>query len=182
MQHVDIADPYRHEPKGISTATAGQIYVADGSASGVWTSPIYGELVIQGNTTLNFTPIAADITQFKKLTNTGWTAGSYSGVVVNTNDITLTTAGTYEVSFWCNVVTSAADGTKYAIKYALDSTLSPHKLMFQKNSVGDDVLTASASGIVTATAGQVLSIHFASNVSFATFRVEDASLTVVKLK
>lgn len=36
--HVNIADADRHEPKGISTATAGQVYVADGAASGDWTS------------------------------------------------------------------------------------------------------------------------------------------------
>lgn len=181
MQHADILDPYRHEPKGISTATAGQIYVANGSASGVWTSPVYGELIIQGNTTLDFTPIAADITQFKQLSTTGWTAGASSGVTLNTNDITLTTAGVYEVSFWCNIVTSAASGTRFAVKYSLSGVASPHKLMFQKNSAGADVLTTSASGIVTATAGQVLAIQLASSAATA-FKVEDAGLTVVKLK
>lgn len=35
--HADILDPYVHEPKGITTANAGQIYVADGSNSGDWT-------------------------------------------------------------------------------------------------------------------------------------------------
>ena len=35
--HADILDPYVHEPKGISIATDGQVYMADGSNSGDWT-------------------------------------------------------------------------------------------------------------------------------------------------
>lgn len=36
IQHASIPDGKRHEPKGISTATAKQVYVADGAASGAW--------------------------------------------------------------------------------------------------------------------------------------------------
>jgi hypothetical protein len=36
VQHRNIPDAERHEPKGISTATVDQIYVANGAASGVW--------------------------------------------------------------------------------------------------------------------------------------------------
>lgn len=40
LQHKDIPDGQRHEPKGISTATAGQVYVANGSGGGAWTTTI----------------------------------------------------------------------------------------------------------------------------------------------
>lgn len=36
IQHAAIADPYIHEPKGIATASANTIYVADGAGSGTW--------------------------------------------------------------------------------------------------------------------------------------------------
>lgn len=36
IQHASIPDGQIHEPKGISTATNGQVYVADGSTSGAW--------------------------------------------------------------------------------------------------------------------------------------------------
>lgn len=36
-EHVTVTDPNIHEPKGASTAAAGEIYVADGGGSGVWT-------------------------------------------------------------------------------------------------------------------------------------------------
>ena len=40
INHSAIPDGQRHEPKGISTATAGQVYVATGSGSGTWTQPV----------------------------------------------------------------------------------------------------------------------------------------------
>jgi hypothetical protein len=180
MQHVDIDDPYIHEPKGASTATAGQIYIANGAGSGVWTTPVYGEKKIEGNA-LTFTPNAADITNFKKLASTGWANGEASGVALNTDDITLTTAGVYEVCFWSSIVSSAAINTKFGVKYGLDGSTAARKMINQKNSAGSDHIILSASGIVSATAGQVLAIYMSSSAATA-FTVEDAGLYVVKLK
>lgn len=36
IEHSAVTDPYIHEPKGASTATAGQVYIADGAGSGNW--------------------------------------------------------------------------------------------------------------------------------------------------
>lgn len=36
VNHSSLSDPYLHEPKGISTALPGQIYVADGAGTGNW--------------------------------------------------------------------------------------------------------------------------------------------------
>ena len=36
VEHKDIVDAQRHEPKGISTAVASTIYVANGTGSGTW--------------------------------------------------------------------------------------------------------------------------------------------------
>lgn len=44
-EHVNIPDGERHEPKGISTTTAGQIYRSNGSASGVWKDDV---LILSG--------------------------------------------------------------------------------------------------------------------------------------
>ena len=38
IEHVDIQDPQIHEPKGILSANAGEVYVADGALSGTWIS------------------------------------------------------------------------------------------------------------------------------------------------
>jgi hypothetical protein len=39
IEHKNILDPNIHEPKGVSTANAGDIYVANGTGSGEWTVP-----------------------------------------------------------------------------------------------------------------------------------------------
>lgn len=38
VEHVDIDDPNIHEPKGVSTANADTVYIADGAGSGEWAS------------------------------------------------------------------------------------------------------------------------------------------------
>ena len=46
IQHKNIADADRHEPKGASTAAAGQVYVSDGAGSGSWQTPAQGSKVL----------------------------------------------------------------------------------------------------------------------------------------
>lgn len=41
VEHSTLTSSNLHEPKGADTAAAGQVYVANGSGSGAWTSPIY---------------------------------------------------------------------------------------------------------------------------------------------
>lgn len=41
VSHKDITDPNIHEPKGVATATVGQVYVADGAGSGGWFTPVF---------------------------------------------------------------------------------------------------------------------------------------------
>ena len=36
VNHSTLTDPYLHEPKGIASAGAGNVYVADGAGSGSW--------------------------------------------------------------------------------------------------------------------------------------------------
>ena len=38
VQHSTLTDPNLHEPKGIASASANQVYISDGSGSGDWTN------------------------------------------------------------------------------------------------------------------------------------------------
>lgn len=40
VEHVNIPDADRHEPKGISSAASGSVYVADGDGTGTWSNII----------------------------------------------------------------------------------------------------------------------------------------------
>ncbi len=42
VEHVNIADPDIHEPKGVAAADVGQVYTANGAGSGSWASPSSG--------------------------------------------------------------------------------------------------------------------------------------------
>lgn len=44
IAHKDIPDAGLHEPKGVASAAAGTVYVANGSGSGSWTDPIPTDL------------------------------------------------------------------------------------------------------------------------------------------
>lgn len=41
-EHRNLTGASLHEPKGVETATAGEVYVADGSGSGVWSDLLSG--------------------------------------------------------------------------------------------------------------------------------------------
>ena len=183
IEHSAIVDPNQHEPKGAASASAGQTYVSDGAGSGSFESPAYAEMKVSTNATA-FTPVAADIAQYKKLINTGWSAGLALGATVNADttndDITITNAGTYKIDFWCAFSTSASTGTTFAAKFGLDAALDPRLLQVQKNGTGSDVLTMSASGLITVTAGQKVSIHIASSAATA-LTVTNAGLSLHRL-
>src|SRR6187402_1454206 len=38
VEHKDLTGAQLHEPKGADTASSGQVYIANGSGSGAWTS------------------------------------------------------------------------------------------------------------------------------------------------
>ena len=45
VEHVTITDPNIHEPKGVASASANQVYVADGAGSGSWEDSSEGSIV-----------------------------------------------------------------------------------------------------------------------------------------
>lgn len=61
-EHVTITDPELHEPKDISTATAGQVYVSIGGGAGVWAT-LAGDNLVLVNSASDFpAPVAGVIT------------------------------------------------------------------------------------------------------------------------
>lgn len=66
INHKDIPDGERHEPKGVSTATSGQIYVANGSGSGTWKN-----LITSFTATLTPTSVTANDSSEQVYTVTG---------------------------------------------------------------------------------------------------------------
>ena len=164
VQHNAITDPDIHEPKGIAAATAGKVYVSDGASSGEWKyapGKAHAELYITSGAT---THTLAAASAFTKVNPSGeWTASGnedHLTVDATNGEIDLLYAGHYYISFWMTFSTaSIAQNSLYKFKFALDGTVNPRSVYVSKPTNGSDIIEISASGLVSATANQVLSIH-----------------------
>lgn len=134
VEHKNLTDPELHEPKGIATASSGQVYIANGSGSGTWTSqdPAYAQGYVEGNVTattfLNTTE--------KKALSTG--AGFVTDI---TNDFTVDVNGLFTYT-----------GTKNRIFFASASIFCTqgsaanklYSFWFAKNGTAVDATIAKA--------------------------------------
>lgn len=162
IQHAVLTDPQLHEPKGVSTASSGQVYRANGSGSGVWVFPsghAYGELFIDGGTTTQ-TLSAASATA--KLNPTGeWTANGNANITLSAanGEITITEPGEYQLNFYISFTTaSIATNSKYNFHYAVNGVPSTRKIVVAKYSNGADTLHCSATGFAELSDNDVVSI------------------------
>jgi hypothetical protein len=144
IQHSQIPDNQRHEPKGISTAANRTVYVADGAASGVWrkytdkdvnfsnkADNLFGWNDVADSLYTNASPRAINSATRTKLTNNALAAQtdiSRLGVLWNTgtnsfqiNDLN----AVYKVNIKCKVKASAAAGTPYTFDVEVQSANGP---------------------------------------------------------
>jgi hypothetical protein len=164
IQHNIITDPDIHEPKGVAAATSGKVYISNGSGSGAWAYPpgkAHAEIYISGGTTAHTLAAAS---AFTLLNPSGeWTASGNEEILTVTpgnGTITLNQAGHYYISFWINFTTaSISSGSSYHFKYALDGSVSSREVAVSKPTNGVDKIVISSTGLVNATANQVLSIY-----------------------
>ena len=188
VQHNAITDPDIHEPKGIAAATAGKVYVSDGASSGDWKyapGKAHAEIYITSGAT---THTLAAASAFTKVNPSGeWTAsGNEDHLTVDAanGEIDLLFAGHYFISFWMTFSTaSIAQGSQYKFKFAVDGVTSPRTVYVTKPTNGADIITISATGIVNATANQVLTIHAGGDgtSSGTTFTPLESGLQVLYL-
>jgi len=142
IQHKDITDPNIHEPKGIGTASADQVYVATGLGGGTWktvdtTLTPYMEFTFSGT---------ARATGLVPLTFT--TARDASiGVANNTNRLSVTRTGIYLINLDLIMTTAANAAEQVAVSVRANKALasqSPISAFFKAVSA-----TESSSTTVT---------------------------------
>ncbi len=116
VRHVDLTDPVLHEPKGIGTAAANEVYVADGAGSGDWIdrAPIFPTTPYIETTILDIAgiPIAVpgagdtdlrdDAGYVQFIQHYTADASLTSGFTVDTvtGELLIPQDGIYSVSFW----------------------------------------------------------------------------------
>jgi len=163
IQHSALTEPNLHEPKGVSTASSGKVYVANGSGSGAWqliAGHAYGDLYITGSSTSQTLAAASALA---KLNPTGaWTVNGYQNITPSAanGQFTIVQAGIYQLDFWVVFETAAiASGSAYNFHYAVNSVASTRKVYTKKTSGAVDTLHVSANGYVTLAANDVLSMY-----------------------
>lgn len=111
IEHVDIPDGERHEPKGASTATIGQVYASDGAASGSWTDLAYDVTAVLADvSTASF--VLIPLTNNVVITSIKYVLGAAITVADSTITVTRGSAadamGTQVIAF-----TGSAEGTTF---------------------------------------------------------------------
>lgn len=154
VNHNTLTDPYLHEPKGASTASSGEIYIADGAGSGSWTQ---GHRHVGGHLTFSTgSPYAHSTTNSDTVLNPTFT-------LVDNNGFTGLSSPNARIRY---------DGTE-SISTALTATFSIQQssgtsrnveIVFYKNGVA----LAGSRVIATAASGEWNQITTAFNATLAT--------------
>ena len=121
VNHSALSDPYLHEPKGASTASSGDIYLANGSGSGAWTSAhqhVDAYLAFDA-TTPAYTHAAT--TSFTVINPTLSTSSTDGFTVTNSPNARLTYTGTRDVTtnMHISLSTSQATGTSKDVEWKI---------------------------------------------------------------
>lgn len=174
VQHKDIPNAQLHEPKGINSALADTLYVADGLGSGAWrTLGAYGSQVITNNTANLALTAVADTTfnttsQYTLLTGTGapWTAENLFGMSFTTDRLTVAVKGVYLINLWMQVKSFPSNSAKLAIRYRVNGTgaFSPRKPTAHADGAGDSDI-AAGFGILSLNAGDYIQLYVASDTT-----------------
>lgn len=170
IEHDLIPDADLHEPKGVNSASAKQVYVADGAGSGSWQDTgisVHGDAIITGNTTATAVTAAVDATlatdsDYTKVT-AGWTLAHGDGISLNVDEVVVSVAGTYQIMFWADVKVPT-NNNFIGIKYVINDTApySNRKLIAQSTSA-NDILNISGMGVVVnLNANDTISIYTAA--------------------
>lgn len=194
IQHKDIPDAQRHEPKGISGAGAGQYYRSSGSGTGSWVAipysdvvggTAYGSMTITANA-VNFPVTAvADTTfntpsQFTLLTGTGapLVGESLKFVTFNVNRLIVPYTGVYQIQTYANISAFPSNTAKIALRFLVNGTTYSTRGPIVKSAVAGDADHLSAHGLITLVAGNYIQNVIASDTT-GNILVRDFNTTLV---
>lgn len=145
IEHRNIPDAERHEPKGISTATIDEVYVADGAGSGTWKELPYSDTVILDDvSTASFVlipiPINVEILSVKFVL--------YNAITVANSVVTVTRGGDGASLGTTNILFSgSAEGSTFELTPSGNDVLSATTHRYLKVATDGGSTTASKMAI-----------------------------------
>ncbi len=182
IEHKDITDPNRHEPKGITTALSNTLYVSDGSGSGAWSL-----LPVQALNGVTSNGVAGQVVS---VDGTGqfalkWIAAkgfTWHANIASPTTITFPTTYTK-----VNVVTTAGgsgvettEGTNSRITYTGTPTrrviINANINIGQSSGADRDIRVALyKNGVIIAQSETILTLHTADKYQLSTLAEVDAA-------
>lgn len=154
VNHSTLTDPYLHEPKGVSSASTGSVYVSDGAGSGDWTK---AHAHVNGYVSFNSsTPITESIDVSFSEINPTFLSSHVDGFTGGTSPSRLIYTGTDTVTAFCTFTFNFRNNS---------GTSRDLELLFYKNGV-----TVANGGhiIVTASSGEWRSATLSDTISLST--------------
>lgn len=194
IEHDAIQDGKRHEPKGISTALEKQVYVANGSGSGMWRklstsdleafNEVYGGLTASFNTSVFAVPKSTDTLlnnnlDYVLVPSTIWDnvpQTATNGLAFTSDSIVVQVKGVYRIEMWASVKTST-NNTSIGFKYAKNGVvLSGRRPKHFLRNAGE-AANMSAYGYIQLEAGDEIELYVASDVA-TNLLIEDATFSL----
>ena len=166
VEHNTLTGSDLHEPKGASTASVGQLLVADGAGGTSWVHDLtntHADAIISSNTTATAVTAAVDTTlatdsDYVKVT-AGWSLAHGIQITLNVDELVFPIGGDYFITFWADVKVPLTNNF-----VAINDTppYSNRKIIAQSSSTSD-YLNLAASGIVTnLSSNDTLSMYIAA--------------------
>ena len=181
IQHKDIPDKQRHEPKGASAAGLGTTYVADGAGSGSWKKVgfdnlngvyAYGAMTVTGNSVPFVTTAVADATlntpsQFQLFSGTGapLEGEMLRDITFTTNRLTVAHTGVYEIKTYFNIEQFPSNIAKVGLRFLIKGTTYSSRGPIVKAEAATSAAVVNAHGFISLTAGDYIQNVIASDVS-----------------
>lgn len=171
---LDQSQAYLYGPK-VSGVWSGTFVDLRGGASGVH----YGTRTVTNNSALIAKTAATDPTLVSNTDYTQVTAifdalpnGVLRGITQQTNSLTITRAGVYEVMLWASLSTSN-NNVNVAFKFAVNGTISLIRRPIARLDTANNISALCANGLVSLNVGDVVTLWLASTVS-TNVRILDA--------
>lgn len=189
VKHSQLTGSDIHEPKGVSTASDGAVYKADGLGSGGWSLPsatAFATMQITNNSTgLAVTGGSLYTTPgvFVEVTGAGgpWVEDSVEGFTFAIDHLKTTIKGRYYVSGYLTVKHSIG-ASIIGVKTCVNSTLFLERTPATQIKDAGKISTIAFSGITSELAiGDEVGMHIVSDTT-GTVTIQDAVLQLHLLK
>jgi hypothetical protein len=206
-EHVSIQDPHIHEPKGISVAVEGALYIANGAGSGSWGVPFGLDTAANGQVFVSdglgegnwetpggaafgsvFFTLNAVVTT---ITTQGvnvtldpgvWAMTVVDSIVFDTNKFIIPEDGIYEIHASLSFAGGAVSGDIYRFSFANNGAPIASCPLIRRQTGSTDIGNGGTSTFQLFSEGDEISILVQNESNNNNLTVSDASFTIVLLK